>query len=94
MRSNFRVFLCDNQAPNSEQSQMNKIGYNIKKIRELNGWTQEQLVARLNLIEWDISRGTLAKIESKRRKLSDYEVELLAKALEVNIERLYEIKKK
>lgn len=44
---------------------MNIVGSNVRKIRENNNWTQEQLTAKCNLLEWNISRGTLAKIESK-----------------------------
>jgi transcriptional regulator with XRE-family HTH domain len=70
---------------------MNTIGYNVRELRKLNGWTQEQLVAKCNLLEWSISRGTLAKIESKKRKVSDYEVLLLAKALNTEIKNLYDL---
>lgn len=69
---------------------MNIVGENVKLIREEKGWTQDQLAAKCNLIEWNISRGTLAKIESKVRRVTDSEVKLLATALNVTIERLYQ----
>ena len=56
---------------------MNIVGENVKKIRERNGWTQEQLAAMCHLLEWNISRGTLAKIESNVRDVTDREVKLL-----------------
>ena len=68
---------------------MNIVGKNVRKIREKNSWTQAQLAAKCNLLEWNISRGTLAKIESKGRRVSDIEVKLLAEALETNIEALF-----
>ncbi|WP_435235528.1 helix-turn-helix domain-containing protein [Psychromonas sp. PT13] len=68
---------------------MNIVGKNVRKIREKNDWTQEQLAARCNLLEWNISRGTLAKIEAKVRRVTDVEVKLLAEALETNIEALF-----
>ena len=68
---------------------MNIVGENVRTIREKNGWTQDQLAARCNLLEWNISRGTLAKIESKVRRVTDIEVKLLAEALETNIEALF-----
>jgi transcriptional regulator with XRE-family HTH domain len=68
---------------------MNIVGDNVRKTRERNGWTQEQLTAKCNLLEWNISRGTLAKIESKVRRVTDIEVKLLAEALETNIEALF-----
>ena len=68
---------------------MNIVGYNVKKIRDKKGWTQDHLATKCNLLEWNISRGTLAKIESKVRRVTDIEVELLAKALDINIESLF-----
>lgn len=68
---------------------MNIVGENVKKKREKNGWTQDQLAARCNLLEWNISRGTLAKIESKVRRVTDIEVKLLAEALETDVQCLF-----
>jgi len=68
---------------------MNIIGKNVKAIREKKGWTQEQFVAKCNLIDWKISRGTLAKIESNVRRVTDIEVEKLALALNITIDALF-----
>ena len=68
---------------------MNKIGPNIRRIREEIGMTQEELAIKCQLLEWNISRGTLAKIESQVRRVTDSEVELVAKALGVGIAELY-----
>lgn len=51
--------------------------------------TQEDLVAKCNLLKWDISRSTLAKIESQVRRITDEEVALLAKALKVEVSVVY-----
>jgi len=69
---------------------MNIIGHQVRKIRESQNLTQEELAARCNLIGWNISRGTLAKIESQVRRIIDSEVALLAKALHVDINILFE----
>lgn len=68
---------------------MNIVGERVKAIRESFGWTQEQFVAKCNLIGWNISRSTLAKIESKVRRVTDIEVQLLASALKIKIELLF-----
>ena len=68
---------------------MNIIGKNVKLIREKNGWTQEQLTAKCNLIDWEISRGTLAKIESNVRGVTDIEVKYLSTVLDVDITALF-----
>lgn len=68
---------------------MNRIGPKVNKLRQERNWTQDQLAAKCNLAGFNLSRGTLAKIESKTRKVSDLEVELLSKALGVDINTLY-----
>lgn len=68
---------------------MNIIGENVKAIRESQKLTQDQLAAKCNLLEWNISRSTLAKIESKVRRITDVEVKLLATVLKVNINELF-----
>ena len=68
---------------------MNVIGPKVREIRESKGLTQEELVTKCNLLNWDISRSTLAKIESQVRRVTDEEVALLAKALKVEVNALY-----
>ena len=68
---------------------MNIIGKNVRLIREKKGWTQEQLAAKCNLNDWEISRSTLAKIESNVRGVTDIEVSYLAVALDIKIETLF-----
>ena len=68
---------------------MNVVGVNIKSLRESQELTQSELTARCNLLEWDISRGTLAKIEAGVRRVTDIEVVLLAKSLNVEIVDLF-----
>jgi transcriptional regulator with XRE-family HTH domain len=69
---------------------MNLIGSTVNLLRKNKKLTQEDLVARCNLLGWNISRGTLAKIESKCRCISDAEVYLLAQALQVSVDHLYD----
>jgi transcriptional regulator with XRE-family HTH domain len=64
---------------------MNLIGPNIREISKSMNLSQKELVARCNLIGWDISRGTLAKIESQTRKISDEEILYFSKALKVEV---------
>jgi transcriptional regulator with XRE-family HTH domain len=69
---------------------MNIIGPQIRRLREQNNMTQEELAAQCNLLGWNISRGTLAKVESQVRRVTDSEVALIAKVLHVDISELYE----
>jgi transcriptional regulator with XRE-family HTH domain len=68
---------------------MNIVGNNVRSIRVQNDWTQEQLAAKCNLLEWNISRGTIAKIESKVRRVTDIEIKTLALALNTSVENLF-----
>lgn len=68
---------------------MNVVGPNVRRIREVQGITQEELTARCHLTGWIISRSILAKIESRVRRVTDKEVALLAIALKVKITELY-----
>jgi transcriptional regulator with XRE-family HTH domain len=69
---------------------MNVVGPQVKWLREQKAMTQEDLTAQCNLLGWGISRGTLAKVESQVRRVTDSEVALLAQALEVDISTLFE----
>lgn len=69
---------------------MNIVGPKVQELREQQQLTQEMLSARCNLLGWDISRGSLAKIEAKVRRVTDIEVELLAKALRVPVNFLFD----
>lgn len=69
---------------------MNIVGNNVRKIREHHGWTQDQLAAKCNLLEWNISRGTLAKIEAKVRRVTDIEVKILTLVLNTEYSDLFE----
>lgn len=67
----------------------NVIGPRIKSIREGLGLTQDQLAARCNLTGWDISRGTLAKMEARVRRITDLEIVKIAKVLKVPVSELF-----
>lgn len=69
---------------------MNTIGPKIRTYREAKDWTQDQLAAHCHLIGWDVSRSTIAKIESQVRRITDGEVALLAKALGVEVQLLFD----
>ena len=71
---------------------MNVVGPQVRQLRETHNMTQEDLTARCNIVGFNISRGTLAKIESQVRQVTDKEAALLAKALKVPVDVLYKQK--
>jgi len=66
----------------------NIVGPQIRNLRTNRGLTQPMYVARINLMGWNISRETLAKIESQFRWVADAELLCLARALEVPLTAL------
>jgi transcriptional regulator with XRE-family HTH domain len=59
----------------------NLVGANVRKLRMQADWTQDALAAALQRMGWDLTRGTLSKIEAGLRRVNDGEVFLLAKCL-------------
>jgi len=56
----------------------NIVGPIVRELRVKSGLTQPQFAAKLNILGWDISRETLAKIESQIRWVADFEIVKLA----------------
>mgnify|MGYP003854964755 CR=1 FL=1 len=55
-------------------TEQNMIGPTLRHLREAEGLTQAEFAARLQLAGWDISRETLAKVESQFRCVTDREL--------------------
>lgn len=67
----------------------NIVGPQVRKLRDQQGMTQEALAARCGVLGWDLSRGTLSKIEAQLRCVTDNELRILADALKVRLDDLY-----
>lgn len=67
----------------------NIVGAEVRKLRDQRNWSQEEFAGRLQRAGWDISRGTLAKIEAQIRCVNDEELLALGRTLEVSLEELY-----
>jgi transcriptional regulator with XRE-family HTH domain len=59
----------------------NLIGANLRRLRIEADWTQDGLAGALQRMGWDLTRGTLAKIEAGLRRVNDGELLLLATCL-------------
>jgi DNA-binding XRE family transcriptional regulator len=68
---------------------LNIVGQQVRKLRNERGWTQEFFAQKLQLAGWDVSRTSLAKLESGLRWVSDCELLFLAKVLSVGLEDLF-----
>lgn len=65
-----------------------KIGNNIRTLREKEGYTQEELSARLQLKGCDITRSAVAKIEVGQRHLYPDELILFKEILHTTFDIL------
>jgi transcriptional regulator with XRE-family HTH domain len=68
---------------------LNIVGPEIRKLRYQQEMTQELLAARCSILGFEVSRGTLSKIEAQLRCVSDTELLILSKALKVDVNRLF-----
>lgn len=62
-------------------SSLNIVGKRVCQLRKAKGLTQAILIAHCQLRGWQVSRETLAKIESGVRRVNDAEVALLVQVL-------------
>jgi transcriptional regulator with XRE-family HTH domain len=65
------------------------IGENIRKARNAMDMTQESLAAKLQILGYDISRGTLAKIEAGIRHISVEELNAIKGVLSMKYEDFF-----
>lgn len=63
------------------------------RIRNNPKLTQEQLAVKLQMQDWKIDRGGIAKIETGIRQVTDIELVKIAKALNVSVTWLLGIEK-
>jgi len=70
------------------------VGPQIRKFRDQQNLSQPMLAARCRRWGWDLSRETLAKIETQLRWVSDFELLCLARALRVEPHELWPAKDK
>ena len=68
-----------------------RIGRNIRILRESQGMTQEMLAAKLQLEGCDITRSAVAKIEVGQRHLYPDEVILIKKILNASFDEIFKI---
>ncbi len=68
-----------------------KIGYNIRRLRENAGFTQDYVATKFQLSGCDITRSAVAKIEVGQRHLYPDEIILLKQILKVKYEDIFNI---
>ena len=67
----------------------NLIGRKVAKLRYNKGWSQDTLVAKLQVLQCNITRDILENIEIQRSVATDKHCFFLAKVLRVSIDELF-----
>jgi transcriptional regulator with XRE-family HTH domain len=68
---------------------LNLIGMRVRELRDRKGWTQEDLSTKLQVFGWDVSRESLAKLETQQRRVPDGELFILARVLGTTTDALF-----
>ena len=68
----------------------NIIGEKVVDIRHARGIKQKDFLAQLQVLGMDISATSLSRLEGQYRLVQDYEVVIIAKALEIDVKELLE----
>ena len=66
------------------------IGKNIRHLRNASGLTQDQTVAKLQLMDIQISKSTYAKLETNRMNIKVSELIALSKIFNVDIRDFFD----
>ena len=72
---------------NSEQ--VNLIGARVREARIAAGYSQQQLSAKLELMAVYVCRGSLSRIETGDRAITDIEIDAISKVLNVSLDYLF-----
>lgn len=68
---------------------LNIVGKKLRKLRMDRGLSLTRLAAKCGVLGWDVSGGTLAKIETQQRSAYDCELLILSRVLGTEIKALY-----
>ncbi len=68
----------------------NLVGKNVRRLRMEQNLSQQELSERLEIYAIYVCRGSISRLEGRRRTVTDYELKALASALEVTVDQLLE----
>ena len=66
-----------------------RLGENLRRLRQEKGLTQEQVAAKLQVLDCDVTRSALAKIEVGQRHVYVDEMKALREILGVSYDELF-----
>lgn len=71
-------------------TEMNLVGYNIRKYRKSQKLSQKRLSEKLETHAIYVCRGSISRIEKKQRTVTDIELYGIASILNISINDLFE----
>jgi len=69
----------------------NVIGRNVSRERYQRGWTQDELVIKMQLLGCYMTRDILANIETRRCVVTDTQIEFFAEVFGIHIQQLFPV---
>lgn len=73
-----------------EYGDVNIIGKNVERLRKEKGYKQKDFISKLQTMGLDINPTSYSKLEGQIRLASDKEVFVIAKALGISTDELFE----
>lgn len=73
----------------TELGNQNDVGANITRLRTEKGWTQGDLLVKLDLMGIHLSARRISEIEGQRREVRGIELKAFAEIFNVTIDQLY-----
>ena len=73
-----------------EYGNANLIGKNVEKLRKELGIKQKDFIAKMQVLGCDINPTSYSKLEGQVRSATDREIYVIAKILNVPMEKLFE----
>lgn len=73
-----------------DSKEKNLIGRNLRRIREGQKFSQQELSNKLELEGVYVCRGSVSRIEDQSRTVTDIELSAIAKVLGIGIEELFD----
>jgi transcriptional regulator with XRE-family HTH domain len=64
---------------------LNIVGPQLQLLRKWRGWSQNHLSIKLCSLGWKVSRGSIAQMEITTKRITDFDLIFLAKALGVKV---------
>jgi transcriptional regulator with XRE-family HTH domain len=72
----------------------NVVGRNVARFRYQNGWSQDELIAKMQLLRFYITRNILANIETLRSSVTDKQIVIFAEVFGMSVGDLFPTKQK